>query len=316
MADGLTEIERSALEALLAVDPELRRSRFAWLRDYSESPAPSNILELLDRLDYVRGLQIGPGRAGRIHAARLKRLVEEGAIMTAQHIADLEPARRTAILVAQIADLETRLADATLAMFEKYVGSLFTKARNRDERRFQATKRDVAKVLLLFRRTIAALKQAKETREDGVAVVDREVGMRRLDGALPIIESVAEVADQEILVTAAERYTVLRRFSPRFLEAFRFQSSAPQDPVVAAAGLLPVEEMAQGDFRERAGRPASLRDRRPRHAARSAEGQRYLGGRQPRLPCLRGLSAAGRGLGECRHRRRDRSRPLCRRSCR
>jgi hypothetical protein len=49
---------------------------------------------------------------------------------------------RTAILVAQVADLQTRLADATLAMFEKYAGSLFTTARGRDERRFQATKRD------------------------------------------------------------------------------------------------------------------------------------------------------------------------------
>jgi hypothetical protein len=50
--------------------------------------------------------------------------------------------------VAQVADLQTRLADATLAMFEKYMGSLFTKARGKDERRFQATKRDVAKALL------------------------------------------------------------------------------------------------------------------------------------------------------------------------
>ena len=208
----------------------MRRSRFAWLRDYPESPAPSNMLELLNRLEYVRGLGIGTERAGRIHAARLARLVEEGAIMTAQHIADLEPARRTAILVAQVADIETRLADATLAMFEKYMGSLFTKARNRDERRFQATKRDVAKALLLFRRTIAALKQAKETGEDGVAAVDREVGMGRLDDALPIIEAVADIADPEILVTAAERYSVLRRFSPRFLEAFRFQSNTPSTP--------------------------------------------------------------------------------------
>jgi hypothetical protein len=41
LADGLTEAERAAFDALLTVDPELRRSRFAWLRDYSESPAPS-----------------------------------------------------------------------------------------------------------------------------------------------------------------------------------------------------------------------------------------------------------------------------------
>jgi hypothetical protein len=137
-----------------------------------------------------------------------------------------------------VSSLGTRLADATLAMFEKYMGSLFTKAQNRDERRFQATKRDVAKALLLFRRTIAALKQAQETGEDGVTVVDREVGMKRLDDALPIIGSVADVADQDILITAAERYSVLRRFSPRFLDAFRFQSSTPGDPVLAAIEIL------------------------------------------------------------------------------
>ena len=192
------------------------------------------MIALLDRLEYVRSFGIDAARAKRIHPARLGRLLDEGAIMTVQHIADLEPARRTAILVAQTADLETRLADATLAMFEKYMGSLFSKAQNRDERRFQATKRDVAKALLLFRRTIAALKQAQEAGEDGVAVVDREVGLKRLDDALPIIGAVADVADQDILITAAERYSVLRRFSPRFLAAFRFQSRVPQDPVLAA----------------------------------------------------------------------------------
>ncbi len=238
LADGLTGDERAALDALLTVDPELHRSRFAWLRDYSESPAPSNILELLTRLEYVRGLKIDPDRAGRVHAARLGRLVDEGAIMTVQHIIDLEPARRTAILVAQVADLDARLADATLAMFEKYMGTLFSRARNRDERHFQATRRDVARALLLFRRTIAALKQAKATGEDGVAAVEREIGMEQLDGVLPVIGAVADVADQDILVTAAERYAVLRRFSPRFLAAFDFRSSTPNDPVLAAVELL------------------------------------------------------------------------------
>lgn len=170
------------------------------------------------------GLGIDAARARRIHPARLDRLLTEAAVTTVQHIADLEPARGTAILIAQAADLETRLANAILAMFEKYIDSLFSKAQNRDERRFQATKRDVAKALLLFRRIIAALKQAQASGENGVAVVDREVGLKRLDDALPIIGSVAEVADPGILVTAAEPYSVLRRFSPRFLAAFRFVS--------------------------------------------------------------------------------------------
>ncbi|MFZ0401053.1 MAG: DUF4158 domain-containing protein, partial [Pseudolabrys sp.] len=114
MASGLTDADNEKLVGLLTSDPDVRRSRLTWLRDYPESPAPSNMIELLDRLDFVRGLGIGPDRARCIHPARLGRLVDEGAIMTAQHIADLEPVRRIAILVAQVVELETRLADATL----------------------------------------------------------------------------------------------------------------------------------------------------------------------------------------------------------
>ena len=238
LATGLSDAERDTLVRLLAVDPELRRSRFAWLRDYPELPAPSNIVALLDRLEYARGLGIDPARTGRIHAARLARLIDEGTIMAVPHIIDLEPTRQTAILLVQAASLETRLTDATLAMFEKYIGTLFSRARNRDERRFQATRRDVARALVLFRRTIAALRHAKETGEDGVAAVEREIGMAQLDSVLPVIGAVADVADQDILVTAAEHYSVLRRFAPRFLAAFDFRSNTPNDPVLAAVDLL------------------------------------------------------------------------------
>jgi len=238
LAADMSDAERDTLARLLTVDPELRRSRFAWLRDYSESPAPSNIVALLDRLEYARELGIDSARTRNIHAARLARLIDEGAIMTVQHIADLEPARRTAILIVQTASLGTRLTDAMIAMFEKYMGTLFSRAQNRDEQRFQATRRDVARALVLFRRTITALRHAKEAGEDGVAVVEREIGMEQLDRVLPVIGAVADVADQDILVTATERYSVLRRFSPRFLAAFDFRSNTPNDPVLAAIELL------------------------------------------------------------------------------
>jgi len=49
----------------------------------------------------VRRLKIGPERARRIHSGRLAKMVDESAIMTTQHMADLEPLRRRALLVAQ-----------------------------------------------------------------------------------------------------------------------------------------------------------------------------------------------------------------------
>ncbi len=70
------------------------------------------------------------------------------------------------------------------------------------------------------------------------------MGLGRLDQVLPVIDAVAGVADVEILATVAERYAVLRRFSPRFLAAFRFQSSVPHDPLLAAIDLLKATEEA------------------------------------------------------------------------
>ncbi len=239
LIEGIGDAERTTLDAMLRPDPALRgRSRLAWLRDVPEAPSPGNILALLDRLEWVQAVSVDTGCAGRIHPLRLARLVEEGSIATAQHLAGLEPVRRAALLVVQVAELRTRLADASLAMFGKYTGSLFTKARNRDDRRFQATRRDVARTLLLFRRTITALQRARDVGEEGVAAVEREVGMTRLADALPVIDAAAGVAEPEILVTVAERYTVLRRVVPRFLAAFEFRSNTPRDPLLAAIELL------------------------------------------------------------------------------
>jgi len=118
---------------------------------------------------------------------------------------------------------------------------------------FQATKKDVAKALALFRRTITALKKAKLTGEDGLAVIEREIGMAALDDAVPVIEAVTGVADQDLLITAAERYSVMRRFIPRFLAAFQFQSIMPNDPVLAAKRAI------EGDGPH--GKPRSAKER-------------------------------------------------------
>ena len=77
-----------------------------------------------------------------------------------------------------------------------------------------------------------------------MAVVEREVGKAQLDRALPTIEAVADVADQDILLTAADKYSVLRRFSPRFLASFHFQSNVAQDPVLAAIEAIKAADQA------------------------------------------------------------------------
>ena len=250
--------------------------------------------------------------------------------MTVQHIADLEPARRTAILVAQAAEPGNPARRRDARHVREIHGHAVQPGAEPGRAAFPGhaarCRQGTAPVPPHHRRAPA---RAKETGEDGVAVVEREIGMKQLDGVLPVIGAVADVADQDILVTAAERYSVLRRFSPRFLAAFDFRSNTPNDPVLAAVELLRAmdrdgtralpkrppssflpPQMAQADLRERRGGPAALRNGGACHAARAAEGQQHLGRWQPRLSGVRGLPAARRSRARHRHRRRDRSRPL------
>ena len=101
----------------------------------------------------------------------------------------------------------------------------------------------------------AALKKAKAAGENGLSVIEQEIDMKRLDDAVPIVEAVTAVADREILVAAAERYGVLRRFSPRFLDGFRFRSNTPNDPVLAAVDVL--KQLVRDGARALPKRPAA-----------------------------------------------------------
>jgi hypothetical protein len=72
-------------------DPALSPSRFAWLGDAPEAPAPTKMLVLLDGLDWMSAVGVGPAGAKRIYAARRAPPVEEGDIMITQFLAGVEP---------------------------------------------------------------------------------------------------------------------------------------------------------------------------------------------------------------------------------
>ena len=238
LASALDERQRSSIDVLLVNDPALRSSPLAWLRDISESPSTGNLTDLLDRLAYVRGIGLDPSISDLIHEHRFRQFVREGSVAPAFLLSDYSQNRRRATLVAVALDLETRLSDAAIGMFDKLVGSLFTRARRGQERRYQATTRDVGQLMRLFGRTIDALTSARDGDADPVALVDETIGWHRLLAARPQVEALAELAGEDMLVAAAGKYATLRRFAPAFLDAFTFKAATGGKTLIKAVDLL------------------------------------------------------------------------------
>ena len=238
LLDGFTSERLATFDGLLIIDPVIRQTRFAWLRALPEAPSEKNLLALLERLSFVRTFGLDPQRRTRIHPDRWDQLVREGMVTPSWLAEDFNTGRRRALIAAQLIEMTSKLTDATITMFCRLVARLFTKSKARQDRRHLDARKETGRLLRMFGDTLRVLAETNETGEDTFKVLDREIGWDRLVQARADVEVLATTAEADPLLGAAERYSWVRRYVPKLLEAFTFRSARAPDPLLAAIDLL------------------------------------------------------------------------------
>jgi hypothetical protein len=82
---GVDQAVREKLDALIQIADGETRTALAWLREWPEAPLQENLAGIVERLQLLRSLGIGPDRERRIHQARYVAIAREIAILSAQH---------------------------------------------------------------------------------------------------------------------------------------------------------------------------------------------------------------------------------------
>jgi len=238
LLDGFTFEKLATFDGLLIIDPVIRQTRFAWLRALPEAPSEKNLLALIERLSFVRAFDLDPQRRTRIHPDRWDQLVREGMVTPNWLAEDFNTGRRRALIAAQLIEMTSKLTDATISMFCRLIARLFTKSKARQDRRHLDDRKETGRLLRMFGDTLRVLAETSETGEDTFKVLDREIGWNRLVQARADVEVLATTAEADPLLGAAERYSWVRRYVPKLLEAFTFRSARVSDPLLAAIELL------------------------------------------------------------------------------
>ena len=86
--------------------------------------------------------------------------------------------------------------------------------------------------------TIEALGAAQNSERDAFTVVDEAVGWARLLRIQGEVRELADLAGEDPLRGAADRYLTLRRFAPDLIEALEFKAARAHDPTLSAIHLL------------------------------------------------------------------------------
>jgi hypothetical protein len=129
LIDGLSPEQHRQLDALTQRRAESGQSCLGWLRQMPQATKPAAMLGLIERLNHVRAIGIDAAHGHRVHQTRLAQLAREAGRTTAQHIAGYERQRRHATLVAATLELGAALTDQAIDLFERLVGTMFSKAR-------------------------------------------------------------------------------------------------------------------------------------------------------------------------------------------
>ncbi|MEM6484649.1 MAG: DUF4158 domain-containing protein [Pseudomonadota bacterium] len=221
--DSLSEEQKQALNGLVKHDEAIGQSRLTWLRGWPHSTSAGSLHGLLARLKYVRALGLPAVLGEDIHPVRLTKFAREGAVAPAHLLSDFGERRRIATLAAQMSELNTVLTDASIAMFEKLTGQLFSRSKNKQSQNWQASQAQVGRLMRLFGTTLQTLSEARESGEDPYQQLDEAVSWERLMSVRPEVDQLSNLATVDPLLLASRRYVQLRKFAPAFMEAFEFE---------------------------------------------------------------------------------------------
>ena len=239
LLNPLTVDERTRLDELVQVDPELRtRTRLSWLREAPEVPSAKSLRKVLDRLAYVRALKL-PAPDGRLHPNRLRQRASRCGQYAAQPLTRFAADQRHTLLAAYLPDLSASLIDQTLDMLDKMLDELVRKGNNKQERHFQSNVRALnANLAVLTTASDALLVARRDGLEPFTAVFDAVGGEGQLAATVESAKKLIRPLDLDSRDLIQTQYAFVRGALMTLYEALDVRAVRGTDPAIEALDYI------------------------------------------------------------------------------
>jgi TnpA family transposase len=234
----LNDRQRSELDAILRLRGSSKVSTFTWLRSPPGAPTAQNILFHIERLQHIRSLELRSDLSQLIHQNRLLQLAREGATTTTQHLARFDDHRRYGTLVAVLLEANSTLTDEILDLHDRFVGSIFNRARRRRDEAFQSSGKAINEKVRLYARIGQALLAAKEHGADPFAAIEKIVSWVDFARTVSEAEQLAQPEDFDFLGLISNGFPQMRRYTPALLDIFEFRAAPATQQLLEVIDVL------------------------------------------------------------------------------
>lgn len=248
LTQKLTVAQRDQLDALLLKHDERPVSVLTWVRQPPGKPGRRAFTAILDRLTVLRAIELDANLVSVIHPERLRRLCQEGARLTAQHLTSLNPARRRAVLVATAIETQVTLTDDAVLMFERLFGQLFRRAERREEAALKRDRRTINGKIRLLARLGEAIIAARASDADPLAAIEGIIGWDDLATEVDEARRLVRPDPVDPVELSRSNAPILRQVGPAFITAFTFGAVPACTPLSRAVSIM--RDLGSGRLRK------------------------------------------------------------------
>lgn len=238
LTKNLTPFQKIALNKLLLVESDKKLTDLIWLRQSPGQANPRNFLKVVERLEFIRHLHLDSGCLKRVHPNRLLQFTKTGAKSTPAHLSRLDELRRYAILVAFLIEWSASLVDYAIEMHDKMMGKLFNRSERQHGDKFQHDGKAINEKVRLYAQIGKVLIAAREESNDAYHAIESVLDWSKFISSVAEAEKLARPADFDYLELLDNRYSQLRRYTPKLLEAFEFKATSASLPVIKALSVI------------------------------------------------------------------------------
>ena len=232
----LNDTQKEKLNKILETDFSQKKTKLSWLREIPGKSSSKTFNEIADRIEYIHSLELQNIDLSNIHNNRIEELYKLGSKYEAYDFKRFNAEKRYSILSIYLINFCKKLIDQAIQIHDIQIQSVQSFGKKEQE---NLMKKNGKKANMSLHNYVELGRAIIKAKEEGKPAVD----FKTIEDVMPwdeFVISINEVSEitrpkeYNSLDLITQKYSALRRYTPRLLKILEFKASKTGEPVLKA----------------------------------------------------------------------------------
>ncbi|TKH90998.1 Tn3 family transposase [Bacillus cereus] len=237
VSQSLSNTQKEKLEEIIHPS-ESNKTILGWLKEPPGHPSPETFLKLIERLEYIRGMELETVQISHLHRNRLLQLSRLGSRYEPYAFRDFQENKGYSILTIYLLHLTQELTDKAFEIHDRQILSLLSKGRKAQEEIQKQNGKKLNEKVIHFTNIGQALIKAKEEKLDVFEVLESVIEWNSFVSSVVEAQELARPVDYDYLDLLQKRFYTLRKYTPTLLRVLEFHSTKANEPLLQAVEII------------------------------------------------------------------------------